>query len=341
VRYVLEGSVRRAGNQLRVNAQLIDVATDAHLWAERFDSETVDLFALQNEITSRIAVALNLELIAAEAARPTEHPDALDYIFRGRAVSNMTPSRDLRDQAISLFERALDLDPRSVEAQSRLAMALGARVLGEMTDPATSDVTRAEQLIEHALAASSGGPLPHFAKGLVLRVRGRPEEAILEFETVLAADRNATYALFQLGWCKLMTGSIDEVIPLAAQGICLSPRDRFIANLYWRIGSVHLLQSHIGDAVLWLEKARSANPRLSALRAMLASAYALKNEPERAAAELAEARKLSGDDRYSSMARLKTAGYSGSHNYWGVPEVRALFEATYFVGLRKAGVPEE
>ena len=74
---------------------------------------------------------------------------------------------------------------------------------------------------------------------------------------------------------------------------------------------------------------------------MLASAYALKNEPERAAAELAEARKLSGDDRYSSMARLKTAGYSGSHNYWGVPEVRALFEATYFAGLRKVGVPEE
>ena len=86
VRYVLEGSVRRSGNQVRVNAQLIDAETDAHLWAERFDRDTGDLFALQNEITSRIAIALNLELIAAEAARPTEHPDALDYILRGRAA---------------------------------------------------------------------------------------------------------------------------------------------------------------------------------------------------------------------------------------------------------------
>jgi TolB-like protein len=83
VRYVLEGSVRRSGNRVRVNAQLIDAATDAHLWAERFDRDTDDLFALQNEITSRIANALGVELVAAEAARPTEHPDALDYILRG------------------------------------------------------------------------------------------------------------------------------------------------------------------------------------------------------------------------------------------------------------------
>jgi len=81
VRYVLEGSVRRSGNQLRVTAQLIDAENDAHLWAERFAGDTGDLFALQNEITSRIAVALYLELIGAEATRPTEHPDALDYIF--------------------------------------------------------------------------------------------------------------------------------------------------------------------------------------------------------------------------------------------------------------------
>ncbi len=88
VRYVLEGSVRRSGNRVRVTAQLIDAETDAQLWAERFDRDTSDLFALQDEITSRIAVALNLELIVAEAARPTEHPDALDYILRGRAANS-------------------------------------------------------------------------------------------------------------------------------------------------------------------------------------------------------------------------------------------------------------
>jgi TolB-like protein len=117
VRYVLEGSVRRSGNQLRVSAQLIDAATDAHLWAERFDRDTGDLFALQNEITSRLANALGVELIAAEAARPSEHPDALDYILRGRAAWNKGPTRDNYAQAISLFERALALDSRSVDAE--------------------------------------------------------------------------------------------------------------------------------------------------------------------------------------------------------------------------------
>jgi len=93
VRYVLEGSVRRSGNQVRVNAQLIDAERDAHLWAERFDGEMVELFALQNEITSRLANTLGVELIAAEAARPTEHPDALDYILRGRAAGLKPDSR--------------------------------------------------------------------------------------------------------------------------------------------------------------------------------------------------------------------------------------------------------
>ena len=103
VRYVLEGSVRRLGNQLRVNAQLIDAETDTHLWAERFDGDTSDLFALQDEITSRIAVALNLELLGAEAARSTKHPDAMDYILRGRAVYLKGPTRDNYEQAISFL----------------------------------------------------------------------------------------------------------------------------------------------------------------------------------------------------------------------------------------------
>jgi len=341
VRYVLEGSVQRLGNQIRVNAQLIDAETDAHLWAERFDRDVADLLAVQNEITGRIAITLNYALIRAEVARATANPDALDYIFRGRAVLSKPQSRDNLAEAISLFEYAMELDPRSVEAQSRLASALTSRVLNEMSDSPAVDIARAEELIGQALAASPGKPLTHYVKGLLMRIQGRPEEAIPEFETVLASDRNATGAIFQLGWCKMMTGSIDEVIPLAEQGIRLSPRDPSIANWYWRMGWMNLLQSDNDDAIRWLEKGRSANPRLAGLRAMLAAAYALEGETERAAAELAEARRLSRDDRYSNLAHLKAIGYAGSHGYWGVPKVRTLFEATYFAGLRKAGVPEE
>jgi adenylate cyclase len=95
VPHVLEGSVRRSGNQVRVTAQLIDATTDAHLWAERFDCGTGDLFAMQNEITGRLANALGVELISVEAARPTAQPDALDYILRGRAKAPEAYSREL------------------------------------------------------------------------------------------------------------------------------------------------------------------------------------------------------------------------------------------------------
>jgi len=341
VRYVLEGSVRRSGNQIRVNAQLIDAATDAHLSAERFDRELSDLFALQNEIASRIAIALNLKLIGAEAARPIDNPDAVDYILRARAAMLKPLSRESYAEAISFFDHALALDPRSVEAQSRLAINLTGRVIDHMTDSATSDINRAEELIGQALAASPDSAAAHFAKGLLLRQQGRPDEAALEFETVLAFNRNWVGALFQLGICKALTGSLDEAIPLAEQAIRLSPHDPGLANFYWFIGGMHLAQSHTGEAVLWLEKARAANPTLAGPRAFLASAYALKAEIEHAFAELAEARRLSRDDQYSSIARLQAAGLPGSRGYWGVPKVRALFEATYLAGLRKAGMPEE
>jgi adenylate cyclase len=334
VRYVLEGSVRRSGNQVRVNAQLIDAETSAHLWAERCDCAADDLLALQDKITGWIAAALDLELVGAEAARPTEHPDALDYILRGRAAVSNPRSRGAYAEAISLFERALALDPRSVAAQSWLALALASRVINHMTDTTAADIARAEGLVGQALASSPRSSTVHFAKGEVLRAQRRYEEAILEYETVLAFDRNSAWALIALGHCKLMTVSVDEAIPLVEQAICLSPRDPQIAVMYYRIGEMHLLQSRTDKAIAWLEKARSANPELLYVHAFLASAYALNGETERAAAELAEARKLAGNDAYSSIAHLKAG-------YFGVPKIRALFEATYLVGLNKAGVPEE
>ena len=154
VRYVLEGSVQRSGSRVRVSARLIDTETDAHLWAERFVGDTGDLFALQDDITRRIAIALTVELIGAEASRPTEHPDALDCILRGRAlVSQRLPTRDTRAAAIKLFEQALALDPDSVEAQALVAINLAGMATDEMTDSAAADIARAERLAERAVTA--------------------------------------------------------------------------------------------------------------------------------------------------------------------------------------------
>src|SRR5262249_30736103 len=142
VRYVLEGSVRQWNSQVRVTAQLIDAQADIHLWAERFAGDTSDLFALQDEITCRIAVALDLELVEAEASRPTVHPDALDYILRGRAARLRPPSRENRAEAIDMFERALAVDQRSVTAHSWLAIELTARALDSMAGTAAVDIAR-------------------------------------------------------------------------------------------------------------------------------------------------------------------------------------------------------
>jgi adenylate cyclase len=132
-----------------------------------------------------------------------------------------------------------------------------------------------------------------------------------------------------------LTGAIEDTIPLTEHAIRLSPRDPQNGIRYHLIGRAHLLQFRTDEAIFWFEKARNFDPRYRLARAYLASGYALKGETERAAAELAEARKLTPDGRFSSIARLKASGY------WGVPKVRALFEATYFAGLRKAGMPEE
>ena len=336
VRYVLEGSVRRLGNQIRINAQLIDGEKDTHLWAERFNGDTSDLFTLQDEITRRIAVALNLELWRAEAARPTRHPDAVDYIFRGRAVLlGGPPSRERYAKAIALFKQALALDPQSVDAQSFLAGVLAGRIIDNMADTTAADIVYADSLIGQALAASPRSCFAHFARGHVLRAQRRYAEAIPEYEAALSANPNYVYALHGLASCKVFTGSIEEVIPLEEQAIRLSPRDPFIGPCYMFIGVVHLLLSNADEAIVWFEKACNHAPAHPNICAYLASAYALAGETDRAAAALTEAQRLSPDGRYSSLTQLRAL------LSYGAPKILALHEATYFAGLRKAGMPEE
>jgi TolB-like protein len=337
VRYALEGSVRRSDRRVRISAQLIDVETDGHLWAERFDGDTADLFALQDEVTSRIANTLSVELIAREAARPNDNPDALDYILRGRAAALKPTSRDSYTEMISLLEQALALDPQSVQAQTRLASALANRALIGVSDTAAADIARAEELVDRALATSPRSAAAHFAKANVLRAQGRSREAIPEYEAVLAIDRNAVGVLDALADCKLLAGAVGEVIALEEQAIRLSPRDPDIGWWYLRIGQVHLFQARPDEALPWLEKACGAVPKLPFVHALLASACGLKGAIERAAVELTEAQRLTGDGHFSSIAALKAFG--NARGYYRAPNID--YEATYFTGLRKAGMPEK
>ena len=257
VRYVLEGEVQRSGNRVRVTAQLIDAEADVHLWAERFDGDAGDLFALQDEITNRIAVALDLELVGAEATRPTVDPDAQDYILRGRAVRLKPPSRENRAEAIACYSSGRW---RSIQTRRRhragWRSSLPPASLILWPTPPQADIARAEDLAERAFAASPRSSAARFAKGQVLRAQHRYDEAVREYETVIALNRNWAHAYSHLGWCKFMTGAIEALIPAQEQAIRLSPRDPQIGLFYSRIGCAHLLQSRTDEAIVWCEKAR-------------------------------------------------------------------------------------
>jgi TolB-like protein/class 3 adenylate cyclase/cytochrome c-type biogenesis protein CcmH/NrfG len=330
VRYALEGSVRRLGNQIRVNAQLIDAQTDTHLWAERFDGAVEDLFALQDEVTRRIARALNVELAAAEAARPIEHLDALDCILRGRAIMAKPLSAAGVDEAIGWYERALTIDPASSEAQAHLASTLAGRVTDFVPESSDADLERAEKLARQAVMSSPRNARMHNALATVLRTQRRYTEAISEYEATLAIDRNFVDALAALGRCKTYIGPVDDAISAQQQAIRLSPRDPALFNWYFRIGEAHLIQSRVDQAIEWLEKARSGTPGVWYVRTWLAAAYALKGNLTFARAEITEAKTLHGTRLEQGIAHIAQR--------FVAPEIRERFATTILAGLRRAGL---
>jgi len=333
VSYVLEGSVRRSQSRVRVTAQLIDAKTDAHLWAERFDCDLGDLFALQDEVTARIANTLNVELAVAEAARKVDRPDALDCIWRGRAARAGSRSRASVDEAISWFERALALEPDSAEAQHRLARELVGRVQGFVPASSEADIERAEGLARRALAAAPRNGDVHLTMGAVLQMQRRNAEAISEYETALALNRNLVSAIWALGRCKTSIGKIDESIPFQEQAIPLGPRDSGISEHYFRIGEAHLLQSRLDQAIAWLEKSHRTSPEVWYVHAWLAAACALMGDLQRARAELDIARTLQAPGFEAAIAHIAER--------FTAPESRAKFDTTIYTGLRLAGMPEE
>jgi adenylate cyclase len=222
-----------------------------------------------------------------------------------------------------------------------LANLLMIRVLRGQTDTAGADTARADELVEQALAASPNNASAHYVKGNIFRIQGRCPEAIPEFDRAIAANRNFAAAYGNLGWCKFLTGSIDEMIPLAEQAIRLSPRDPFVGTLYDRIGHARLLQSRTDEAIAWFKKALIARPAgfLKIVHLFLASGYALQGETELAASELTQARRFFEPDTFNITWIREHMMYRPEPG--PPPAIRALDDQTYFAGLRKAGMPEQ
>jgi adenylate cyclase len=338
VRYVLEGSVRRTGEQVQINAQLIDAETGAHIWADRFNGERRVLPELQNDVISRIFLTLNRELIDAVGRRSEqEHPndpDARDYTMRGRAAFNRLPSRENSQAARGFFERALAIDARSSGAMIGLANVLVSDILDGWSNSPDVDRAHAEILIRQALDIDPNSAEAHYAKGKLLRRENRLEDALNAFQTAIALDRNSTGALVQMGIVLSLLGQPEEAIPYIEKSIQLNPRAPSLATGLWALGYAHLLLGHIDEAIKLLKRARAENPGLSYVHFALAGAMGLKGDIEEARLELAEAIRLKPE--FNTLKRI-VAGAPDLTN----PKYWALREKTINIGLRNAGLPDE
>jgi TolB-like protein/class 3 adenylate cyclase/Tfp pilus assembly protein PilF len=338
VRYVLEGSVRRAGDQVQVNAQLVDAESGAHVWAERFDTNRQNLPVAQNEITGRLARTLHLELGEAVGRRIEQEkvvdPDARDFAMRGWALFYRPFSVANRREAQRAFEQALEIDPRSVDARIGIALVLATNVSDGWSSSIEQDKALAEQLLLEALERDANSSMAHYAMGMLRRVQNRLPESQIEFETAIALDRNNARALYQLGNTLLYVGQPEAGIPDIEKAIRLNPHDPNRANFYASIGMCHLVLGHVDEAIDLLRKARAENPRFWFIHFWLAGALGLQGDLDEARAALAESLRLK--PAMNSLARRRAdVPWVANPSYW------ALQEKTLNVGLRRAGFPEE
>jgi adenylate cyclase len=337
VRYVLEGSVRRTANQVRVNVQLIDGQSGAHVWADRFDTDRANLGEAQDEIIGRLAQSLSVELVADVGRRiereRTADPNALDLVMRGRAALAKPASAAAYEEALRAFEGALELDPRSVEAKLFLGNALAGRAADGWSRSRQQDLARAKQLLLEVLEVDPNSAPARLKMGQILQHQNRLAESKIELETAIALDGNSVPALRWL--CNVLTwlGQPEAGIPHIEKAIRLSPRDPSVANNYRALGACHLLLGHVDQAIDILRRARAANPRWWAIPHWLAGALGLKGELDEARAALAESIRLKPE--VNSLAQLRAEVPMGSPRYW------ALREETVNVGLRSAGFPDE
>ncbi|SED20651.1 TolB amino-terminal domain-containing protein [Rhizobiales bacterium GAS191] len=338
VHYVLEGSVQRSGNQLRVNAQLIDAENGMHLWAARFDGDRTDLFALQDQITGRIANSLGSEMIriaAREAEARRINPDAQDLVMRAKAVLLQPGSEDTLREAEALFRRAAEIDGQNVGALIGIATALMDQVMAFDRNrgvPIDAKISQASELIEKVLVLDPKSSDAHFIRGMIFEAERRNTEAAAEYEIAISLDRNNAGARALLAQVVNFLGDPEKAISQFEEAIRISPRDSDSFGMMLHLCLAHILLRHDDLAVEWCLKARALNPRVMYVQFDLAAAYGLRGDLEAARAPLAEALKLQPK---LSIAWLRARTPSDN------PRFNRLREDTLLVGLRKAGLRED
>ncbi|WP_342730709.1 winged helix-turn-helix domain-containing protein [Bradyrhizobium sp. B117] len=332
IRYVLEGSVQRGGNRIRVNVQLIDAETGTHLWAERFEKPVADLFDTQDEIVSRLANTLNAQLIQVEARRAgrSTHPDAMDLYFQGWAYENNGTTADYMTQAQVFFDRALALDPGNIEAlvgSARVRAAFGANL---MRDDWTAHFVAAEAVIVRALSLAPNHARAHSVLGFVQSFTHRAVQGIAECERALVLDHNLADAHAFIGLAKTFLGRSDETEAHVREALRLSPRDNYAYRWSMFVGLAKLALGADVEAVAWLRRSIEANRNHPIPHCFLAAALALLGSPDEARAAAQAGLVLNPT---FTLRRFRARAASDHPAYLAGRE-------RVYEGLRMAGVPE-
>ena len=332
VRYVLEGSVQRGGNRLRVNVQLIDAETGKHLWAERFDKPVADLFDMQDEIVSRLANTLNTQLVEAEARRAERslHPDAMDLIFQGMACLNKGRTSEYLAQSRSFFERALALDPKNVEALVGLAVVDAAAVGMALTVDRAARLAAAETALIKALSLAPQHARAHWLLGNIKMFTNRAAQGIAECEQALALDRNLANAHAYIGRAKYLLGRGEETEAHVQEALRLSPRDT--EAFVWMIfaGFAKLQLGADQEAVARFRRSVEINQNHPRAHIYLATALAHLGQLDEARSAAQAGLAL---DPTFTISRFRANVPSDNPTYLAGRE-------RFYGGMRVAGVPE-
>jgi TolB-like protein len=330
VRYVLEGSVRKAANRVRITGQLVDAETGGHLWAERYEGALDDVFELQDRITESVVGAIAHELERAEIERakrkPTESLDAYDHFLRGMASFHVGTPATI-DQAISCFQRAVALDPEYASAYGMAAWCLFWRRLNGWTADPAADTAEGARLARlavdlgrtDAVALTRGGhALAHFIRDI--------DTGIDFLDKALVLNPNLASAWFLGGYLRLWRGEPDDAIQRFEHAMRLSPLDSEMFRIQAGVAMAHFVAKRFDLALTWAGRAVRDVPHFVLSPAVIAASCALSGRLDEARRAMAEVRRLDPDLRLSSL------------DGW-LPFRRPEDAAQFADGLRQAGLP--
>jgi adenylate cyclase len=330
VRYVLEGSVRKAANRVRVTGQLTDAASGAHIWADRFDRDLTDIFAVQDELTREIISALKIKLSAGEknAGSGTRNVDAHDLFLRGRELLfGLTKTdREIFQRYMSYFERAIELDPNFAGAYAGMSMGYTLDHQNRWSDAPAASLEKADRCVGEALAKDDGDPFAHFVAAIVGMWKKDYERWAAQADRALALNPNYAFALLSRGCLHIYTGEPGKAIPYIERAMRLDPASQHGQYMHF-LGMAHFVANDYETAVTCFKDRITNQPTTDLSRAFLASALGHLHRPDEARRIWRELKEI--NPRYSYMDHIAQLPFKNSA------------DADKFTdGLRKAGLTE-